>query len=83
MPLSSPKRESAEHKDGCILLSMFLFRWWKREVQQFSEGGDASLVKAILTTFLLQWILPGLILLLAVSFCICSAVLLAPRILVW
>ncbi|KAL8562631.1 hypothetical protein ACOMHN_011203 [Nucella lapillus] len=44
------------------LLERRLDGQWKKEVRQFSEGGDADLKKALLSTFLFQWILPGIIL---------------------
>ena len=40
-------------------------------MRQYSEGGNANLRRAVLSTFLLQWLLPGLILLLAVSLIPC------------
>ncbi|XP_076443779.1 ATP-binding cassette sub-family C member 4-like [Babylonia areolata] len=50
---------------------------WKKEVQQFSEGGNADLRKALLlSTFLLQWTLPGLILFLAEATRVCQPVVL-------
>ncbi|XP_070211573.1 ATP-binding cassette subfamily C member 4-like [Littorina saxatilis] len=62
--------------DEADLLERRLDSWWKKEVRQYCEGGDANLKKAILSTFVLQWILPGLVLLLAEVFRLCQPVLL-------
>jgi hypothetical protein len=41
-------------------------------VHKYCQGGEANLVKAVLSTFTFQLLLPGLLLLLAVSFYLSS-----------
>lgn len=44
-----------------------LCRQWKKELKRYSSGDTANLMRAILSTFLLQWLLPAIFFLLAVS----------------
>ncbi|GFR71843.1 cystic fibrosis transmembrane conductance regulator [Elysia marginata] len=50
-------------EDASCQLESKLKRYWKEEVQKHSEGGTASLFKAVLKAFKWQWILPGLMVL--------------------
>ncbi|CAG5115398.1 unnamed protein product [Candidula unifasciata] len=47
--------------DESSLLHSKLERYWKEEVQKYSEGGKASLLRAVLKSFMWQWITPGLL----------------------
>lgn len=51
--------------DEADVLDRRLDRWWKKEIVQYSEGGEANLKKAIFSTFSIQCLLPGIVLLLA------------------
>ncbi|KAK3797649.1 hypothetical protein RRG08_054673 [Elysia crispata] len=50
-------------EDRSCKLESKLKRYWKEEVQRHSEGGEASLYRAVLKAFKWQWLLPGLMVL--------------------
>ncbi|XP_059157838.1 ATP-binding cassette sub-family C member 4-like [Physella acuta] len=61
--LSSMNICEVSKEDESSRLESRLERYWKEEVQKFSEGGKASLFRAILKAFKWQWLLPGVLVL--------------------
>uniref|UniRef100_A0A2C9JNJ0 Uncharacterized protein n=1 Tax=Biomphalaria glabrata TaxID=6526 RepID=A0A2C9JNJ0_BIOGL len=59
--LSSLNICDVSKEDESSLMQSKLERYWKDEVQKYTEGGKASLFRAVLWAFKWQWILPGIL----------------------
>ncbi|CAL1526590.1 unnamed protein product, partial [Lymnaea stagnalis] len=59
--LSSMNICDVSKEDESNRLELRLERYWKKELQKYSEGGKASLFRAVLLAFKWQWILPGIL----------------------